>query len=684
MRSKIRRSVNEICQFFIAALLLGWPASAWSQGVTATISVGTGPEGVAVNTVTNKIYVANLASDNVTIVDGITNSTITVQVGVRPRAVAMNEATNKIYVANAGTCAPLGGSCDPGSVTVIDGATNLTTAVIDPNAISPIALAVNSVTDKIYVANGFSGNVTVIDGATNSTVTVTDPNAITPFAVAVNSVTNKIYVANNNNLGSFSTMTGNVTVIDGATNATTTITDPNAIAPVAVKVNPVTNKIYVANEGNYPAPNHGNVTVIDGATNSFTTVTDPNALAPVWVAVNQTTNKIYVADANDSALTGNGGVTVIDGTTNAISFASAGPNSHILHAVAVDSMTNTIFATSEGCFLEDSCRNPGSVSVFSGATNALPTINFVKTIIDPSAQNPEGVAVNEMNNKIYVANVGSSNVTVIDGGAIPTSHTLSVVLEGSGSGTVTSNPMGINCGTSCNSSFATGTAVILDASPSSGSTFSGWSTNCSGTGACNVTMTSDEFVTATLSAIPPDFSMQPASASLTAQRGTQMTDVITIAPLNGVSFVSTIQLSCTVTGATPTATCALSPTSVTPGANPATSTLTVTVPGLTAQLTWDSHRQFPGTLYAVFLPGLAVIALSLEFGKAKNRRHQLWLSYGLFVAFVALQAGCGGGSGVQPMQPLSYTVTVTATSGAIQHTTSITVAVPQGLGTLSG
>ena len=65
-----------------------------------------------------------------------------------------------------------------------------------PAGTDPFALAVNEVTNKIYVANQGSSNVTVIDGATNSTTTVTDPNANFPFAVAVNPVTNKIYVAN--------------------------------------------------------------------------------------------------------------------------------------------------------------------------------------------------------------------------------------------------------------------------------------------------------------------------------------------------------------------------------------------------------------------------------------------------------------------------------------------------------
>ena len=55
-------------------------------------------------------------------------------------------------------------------MTVIDGATNTTTTVAAGSR--PDAVAVNPVTNKIYVANSGSNNVTVIDGATNTTTTV--------------------------------------------------------------------------------------------------------------------------------------------------------------------------------------------------------------------------------------------------------------------------------------------------------------------------------------------------------------------------------------------------------------------------------------------------------------------------------------------------------------------------------
>ena len=56
----------------------------------------------------------------------------------------------------------------------------------------------------------------------------------------------------------------------------------------------------------------------------------------------------------------------------------------------------------------------------------------------------------------------------------PTMRTLTVVKSGGGSGTVTSNPAGINCGSDCSASFTNGTSVTLTATPASGSTFAGW------------------------------------------------------------------------------------------------------------------------------------------------------------------------------------------------------------------
>ena len=84
-----------------------------------------------------------------------------------------------------------------------------------------------------------------------------------------------------------------------------------------------------------------------------------------------------------------------------------------------------------------------------------------------------------------------TNVTVGAG-----SFALTVATTGAGSGTVTSNPAGISCGATCSANFASGVSVGLTATPSAGSYLAGWTGDCTGTGACNVTMTAARSVTA--------------------------------------------------------------------------------------------------------------------------------------------------------------------------------------------
>ena len=76
-----------------------------------------------------------------------------------------------------------------------------------------------------------------------------------------------------------------------------------------------------------------------------------------------------------------------------------------------------------------------------------------------------------------------------------TNYTLTVTRAGSGTGTVISNPAGINCGSTCTASISSSTAVTLTATASSGSTFAGWSGNCTATG--SVIMTGNMGCTAT-------------------------------------------------------------------------------------------------------------------------------------------------------------------------------------------
>lgn len=75
-------------------------------------------------------------------------------------------------------------------------------------------------------------------------------------------------------------------------------------------------------------------------------------------------------------------------------------------------------------------------------------------------------------------------------------YPLTVSKSGFGSGTVTSSPAGINCGTACSTQIRHGSFVSLTATAASGSLFTGWSGACTGTGTCGFTMTAAASVTA--------------------------------------------------------------------------------------------------------------------------------------------------------------------------------------------
>jgi cysteine-rich repeat protein len=74
---------------------------------------------------------------------------------------------------------------------------------------------------------------------------------------------------------------------------------------------------------------------------------------------------------------------------------------------------------------------------------------------------------------------------------------LTIDRDGSGSGTVTSNPSGINCGGDCTNDYNVGQQITLTAVAATNDVFTGWSgAGCSGTGTCIVTMNGPVTVTA--------------------------------------------------------------------------------------------------------------------------------------------------------------------------------------------
>ena len=131
-------------------------------------------------------------------------------------------------------------------------------------------------------------------------------------------------------------------------------------------------------------------------------------------------------------------------------------------------------------------------------------------------------------------------------GGGPTQYNLTVNKPGTGSGTVTSNPAGIDCGGDCTQAYDNNTVVTLTATPAAGSTFTGWTGDLSGnTNPAPITMNSNKTVNATFTrtntapvadnqavTTPEDV---PLAITLTGSdgEGDSLTYTVTVQPVNG-------------------------------------------------------------------------------------------------------------------------------------------------------
>jgi len=261
-----------------------------------TITVGSDPEGVAVNTAGTYVYVANNGDNTVSVINTSTNSVAaTIPVGGSPYGVAVNTAGTFVYVAN------VGGS----SVSVIDTNAGSVVATI-PVGEEPEGVAVNPAGTYVYVTNSADspGTVSVINTSTN-TVVATIPVGTNPFGVAVNHAGTYAYVTN---VGD-----GTVSVINTTTNSVVTTVKVGS-EPEGIAVNPAGTYVYVPNDGD------GTLSIIDTSTNSvIATVTLGQGL--FGISVTSDGHFVYIANEQDNKLS------IIDTTTNSLSanvFISSG------------------------------------------------------------------------------------------------------------------------------------------------------------------------------------------------------------------------------------------------------------------------------------------------------------------------------------------------------------------------
>jgi hypothetical protein len=158
----------------------------------------------------------------------------------------------------------------------------------------------------------------------------------------------------------------------------------------------------------------------------------------------------------------------------------------------------------------------------------------------------------------------------------------------------------------------------------------------------------------------PDFVISALTPAQSILPGGSAQFSLTVSAQNGASIPA---VSLAVTGLPPGATASFSHSTVTPGSASATSTLIIKTTNSVAAVT--------GAAWPLATPALALTGLF--FIPAKRRRR--WAALGVLIVslggFTAL-SGCGG-STLPPAK--SYNITISATIGAVQQTTSVQVTV---------
>ena len=311
------------CRLFLLVACLTFSLSAaFAQRIIATVPVGDEPRGVAVNSYSGRVYVANVHSGTISVIH--TGSVIeTIPVDTLPYVVAINDKTNRIYAAGCNFLTGAGSM-----VVVIDGRTNKVITDIPLNQFCGLGtqgIAVNQFTNRVYVSDYDDSQEVVIDGATNQITARVDLNGGLALGVAVDLLTNQEWVA-------LDGPTGQVDILDGASNSILSTVAIGEVFVNNVAINPSTRRVYIASDST-----PSGLYVLNAQTHQVLTKV-PTGQFSNDVSIDLLSNLIFVTDGQGNQ------VFVVDGKSTAI--VSTVPLRGLFPSgIAPNPVTRTVYIT---------------------------------------------------------------------------------------------------------------------------------------------------------------------------------------------------------------------------------------------------------------------------------------------------------------------------------------------------
>jgi|GEM_PF-3301222 len=209
------------------------PAHTCAPTPLGTVTVGQEPRGLAVDSLRQRVYVANYGSDSVSVINSHTN-TVLQTIGGIPTAngITHDPQRNMLWITSHSTdqVTPIQVNAD---------ATAFTTLPALNVGNQPWGVVYDPVHQYVYVANSLSDSVTVINAETRAVVTTLTGRFLRPFHLAVNPVTGKVYVVN------FGGPTQNVAVLNGTT-VLKNVSLYDSKEPYGLAIDETRNLVYVA------------------------------------------------------------------------------------------------------------------------------------------------------------------------------------------------------------------------------------------------------------------------------------------------------------------------------------------------------------------------------------------------------------------------------------------------------